>query len=210
MGILVLLISSILTYLLTSIIYQRLVVNYPEYAFDKSHIMKLGSFILNLFLQFKFLNTIALLNIPRHSILNTILVIICFFSIAFISSCISIICFIDILIYEIPNELSLLIGLFMVPVSLVLYSGSSILTGIIIFSLYLGIALLTDNFGMGDVKLSLALGIGIKFNLLLKFVFLSFLLAFIFSIIKILKNKSNIKKEIPFAPFIALSFILLF
>ena len=139
-----------------------------------------------------------------------LLVPICIMSIIVISSCLAISSAVDILTYELPDELNLLVGISIIPIAFFLYSGLSILTGIAIFIIYFLLAIFTNSFGMGDVKLSLAIGMGLKFSLLFKFIFFAFLFASIFSILKIATKKANLKSEIAFGPYIVLSFILLF
>lgn len=210
MYIFLILLSSIACYFLTSRVYQRLVTNYPEYASDYYQQIKILAVIVNILLQFKFLNKLNTIDFFMYSTAEQILLPICFISIIVISSCLAISSVVDIITYELPDELNLLAGIFMIPIAFFLYSGSSILTGMAIFLIYFLLAILTNSFGMGDVKLALAIGMGLKFSLLFRFMFISFLLASIFSILKIATKKVNLKSDIAFGPYIALSFILLF
>ena len=210
MNIILIFLSSALCYLFTSKLYSRLVVNYPKYAMDKSEYIRYVGILINIVLQLTFFNKLVNLNFADSSMLEKIFIFICFISIILISSCMAIASVVDIATYELPDETSLIILLCMIPISLYLYSGKSLLTGIAIFLIYFILAISTNSFGMGDVKLALALGIGIKFSMLFKFIFLSFLLAAIFILFKFVSKKGDLKTEIAFGPYIALSFILLF
>lgn len=210
MDILLFFLSSILCYLFTSNLYSRLIVSYPEYLTDKPKYINYLGVIINIILQLSFLDKLVNLNFVDSSVLENIFVLICLISITLISSCIAIAVIVDINTFELPDETSLIIFLCMIPISLCLYSGKSLLTGVSIFIIYFILAISTNSFGMGDVKLALALGVGLKLSMLFKFIFLSFLFAAIFSVIKLISNKKNIKSEIAFGPYIALSFILLF
>ena len=210
MNILLIFLSSVLCYLFTSKLYSRLVVNYPKYAFEHSNYIEYLGVIINAILQLIFFKKLVNLSFADSSILELIFIVICFISIIVISSCIAIAFVVDILTYELPDETNLIILICMIPISLYFYSGKSVLTGISIFIIYFIMAICTNNFGMGDVKLALALGIGIEFSMLFRFMFLSFLLATIISIVKLASKKGNLKSEIAFGPYIALSFIMLF
>lgn len=210
MNIFLILLSSIMCYFFTKKIYRRLIVNYPNYASEYSQYINALAIIVNFLLQFKFLNKLNTVNFFMYGTFKQLLVPICIMSIIVISSCLAISSAVDILTYELPDELNLLVGISIIPIAFFLYSGLSILTGIAIFIIYFLLAIFTNSFGMGDVKLSLAIGMGLKFSLLFKFIFFAFLFASIFSILKIATKKANLKSEIAFGPYIVLSFILLF
>lgn len=210
MNIFLIIMSSLISYVLSGKIYSRLAVIYPEYNIKKGWTIKYLSILINAILQFAFLNKISGVNFIESNSMHKLFLITCFISLILISSCIACSCIIDLHVFELPDETNLIILLSMIPISLYFYSGKSILTGLIIFLIYFALALYTDSFGMGDVKLAVALGLGIKLSMTLKFMFLSFLFAAIVGIFKIIIKKTDLKSEIAFGPYIALSFILLF
>ena len=189
---------------------RELVLKYPKYKSNYSKHMMFLAIIINLILQLKFLNKINRMDFLNNNVFMNLAIIICFISIIIISSCLAVSSIIDLLYFELPDELNILIGLSLIPIAIIIYSGKSIFTGIAIFLIYFSFAIFTDSFGMGDAKLALALGFGIKISLLLKFMFLSFLFASIFSTMKIIVHKESLKSEIAFGPYIALSFLLIF
>lgn len=189
---------------------RELVLKYPKYKSNYSKHMMFLAIIINLILQLKFLNKINTIDFLNNDVFMNLAIIICFILIIIISSCLAVSSIIDLLYFELPDELNILIGLSLIPIAIFFYSGKSIFTGIAIFLIYFSFAIFTDSFGMGDAKLALALGFGIKLSLLLKFMFLSFLFASVFSILKIIVYKESLKSEIAFGPYIALSFLLIF
>lgn len=210
MNIFLIIISSLLSIFISRKIYSRLTVLYPDYNLDHSGIIYYISAIVSFILQSSFLDKIVEVNFINCSNLHKIFLIMCFISTILISSCLAVSCVIDWFVYELPDETNLIILLSMIPLSLYLNSGKSLLTGIIIFIIYFALSVWTNSFGMGDVKLAVALAIGLKLSTLFKFIFLSFLFASIFSIIKMVVKRADLKSEIAFGPYIALSFIILF
>lgn len=202
-------ISVFLSSISTKIVNQLLTQKYPKYKSSHFKWMITLSIVINLILQLKLFDKMNVA-LSFNSIYFCCLLFVFTLFMSIISSCLAIAFVIDVLYYELPNELNFLIGILFMPILLFIYSGKTIATGFIIFILYFVLAFFTNSFGMGDAKLSLALGIGIKLNLLLKFMFLSFLFASLFSLIKILKDKMDLKSEIAFGPFIIISFLLIF
>jgi prepilin signal peptidase PulO-like enzyme (type II secretory pathway) len=203
--------STILCLFFTQKLYNRLIVNYPVYASDiPNSFICISGALLNLILQYKLLMKINIENFTNLNIFNQMLFVVSIFSIIIITMCLSISSFVDIEFYELPDELTLLVGIFLVPLSIYLHDGISIITGIILFLIFFMAALLTDNLGMGDVKLVLALGLGIKLSYLIQFMFIAFLGLTLFGAIRALIFKKSLKEEVPFGPFLIASFIILF
>lgn len=198
--------SSLASFILSRIISKKMA---SKYNLGNSIHIAILSTMLNLIIQYKFLKRITLTPINNSEIYFNLMIILCFLLGIVISSCLTVSFIIDLLYFELPNELNLIIGLSLIPFSIFIYSGKSLLTGLSIFIIYFLFAIFTDGFGMGDAKLALALGFGVEFSLLFKFMFLSFLFASIFSIIKIVVYKNKLKSEIAFGPFIVLSFLLI-
>lgn len=198
--------SSLASFMLSRIISKKMA---SKYNLGNSIHIAILSTMLNLIIQYKFLKRITLTPINNSEIYFNLMIILCFLLGIVISSCLTVSFIIDLLYFELPNELNLIIGLSLIPFSIFIYSGKSLLTGLSIFIIYFLFAIFTDGFGMGDAKLALALGFGVEFSLLFKFMFLSFLFASIFSIIKIVVYKNKLKSEIAFGPFIVLSFLLI-
>lgn len=65
------------------------------------------------------------------------------------------------------------------------------------------------SIGGGDVKLLSALGLLVGYYNIYIIIFISFLLAALFGIVRILSKKANAKTSIPFGPFIALGFLVI-
>ena len=198
--------SSLASFMLSRIISKKMA---SKYNLGNSIHIAILSTMLNLIIQYKFLKRITLTPINNSEIYFNLMIILCFLLGIVISSCLTVSFIVDLLYFELPNELNLIIGLSLIPFSIFIYSGKSLLTGLSIFIIYFLFAIFTDGFGMGDAKLALALGFGVEFSLLFKFMFLSFLFASIFSIIKIVVYKNKLKSEIAFGPFIVLSFLLI-
>lgn len=202
--------SSLISSMLSRALNEKIVEKYPKYNLKHSRYTVVLAALINLIVQYKLFNKVTLMSLANSKLHFGILLVFCFLLGIIISGCIAVSCIIDLLYFELPNELNLLIGLSLIPFSILAYSGKSLLAGLLIFAIYFSFAIFTDSFGMGDAKLALALGFGVEFSLLFNFMFLSFLFASIFSIIKIVKYKDKLKSEIAFGPFIILSFLLIF
>ena len=115
---------------------------------------------------------------------------------------------IDALFKELPDENNLIMGVSLFIVSLIILDYKVILTAIFIFIIFFTMSIVTNQFGMGDVKMMTMMGLGFNFDKILNFIFVSFLLASIYSLFKILfrKNKDN---NIAFGPFLIISFLMI-
>ena len=115
---------------------------------------------------------------------------------------------IDVLFKEIPDENNLLLGIALFLVSLILTNYNVIYTAILLFVMFFILSVVTNQFGMGDVKMMSMMGLGFPSDKILSFIFVSFFLASIYSVFKILlkKNKDN---NIAFGPFLIISFLIL-
>lgn len=122
--------------------------------------------------------------------------------------------FIDIKSKKIPNFLTL--GGFVLFLALVIFKGwkqvlSYLLSAVIVFIFMGGISLLSKNkLGMGDAKLSLAVGgiLGVYYWFISLFVASLSALAMIFSLLLLGKSKRN--QPFPFAPFLSLGALAAF
>ena len=204
------LLSSIASCALTWYFNKLLVIKYPKYKSNYIRHMMCLSIIINLILQSKFLHRTNEFSNLSYTQGISIIIIAGLLLLTIVSASLAVSFVIDCLYFELPDELNLLICIALIPVSVLLYSGKSIITGIAIFVIYFLIAIFTDSFGMGDAKLVLGLGMVIKLPLLIKFMFISFLFASIYSIFKMVVFKQDKKSEIAFGPFIVLSFLLMF
>ena len=203
-----LLLSCLLCCVCTIYLNNKIIAKYAKYKHNHLKIMLMLSVAANIALQYKLLNINS--SITRLSTL-------CFLLVVIISSCLSISTVIDILYHELPDEMNLLILISMLPIAIYFYNGHSLITGLIVFVGYFLLASFRDDFGMGDAKFAFATGIGIRFALMFKFVYMSFLLASVFAVILICvdkfilkKNVNVLRKEMAFGPYIALSFVIFF
>lgn len=202
--------ATLLPCVSTKILNQLLIKKYPKYKHNCLNKMIILSLAINLIIQPKLFTKMNEILLTNNENIFYYLTFILALLMTIISSCLAIDFIIDLLYFELPNEINLLIGVLLIPISLFIYSGRTFITAITIFIIYMLLALFTDSFGMGDAKLALALGLGIKFSLLNKFMFVSFLLGSIYSVAKIIKHKTNLKTEIAFGPFIILGFLSIF
>lgn len=84
-----------------------------------------------------------------------------------------------------------------------------LLTSIILFLvLLIANKVSKDSIGMGDVKLIPVISLFLGFSNIFSVIFISLLLSLIFGVILIIKDKKDIKTEIPFVPFIFIGVLL--
>ena len=119
--------------------------------------------------------------------------------------------FIDLLYYEIPNSYNAIIALlgivyiFQAPQSLWV---NLFLGGIIAFVAFLILNIVSGgNLGMGDVKMVGGLGLFLGMNLLLNYIFITFLTGVVISIILLAFKVIGRKDKIAFGPYIGFGFI---
>lgn len=120
---------------------------------------------------------------------------------------------------RIPNSILLamiLIRLIFLALEWILYPDmglamliSSVMGALIGGGLFLLCYFLTrGGIGMGDVKLFAVVGLYVGSGVIMTVVFLSVVASAVYSIIQLLRKKTKLKDEIPFAPFIWIGLIL--
>lgn len=122
----------------------------------------------------------------------------------------SIVCVIDIKQMIIPDSLNIILGL--IGTYLIIRNLTNVadrLIGLLIgFSLFMLIALLTNDMGGGDIKLMAACGLIFGIKGVLFITLFSFITGAIISVLLLLFKIKNRKDKIPFGPFISLSAML--
>ena len=199
-----LIISYILSGVISVLISLYLKNKYDEYKLTNKHLMfifilgVIFNIVLNLKLYVNYKSIES--NIFSSLILNILLTI--------VASCLASSFMIDALFKELPDENNLIMGVSLFIVSLIILDYKVILTAIFIFIIFFTMSIVTNQFGMGDVKMMTMMGLGFNFDKILNFIFVSFLLASIYSLFKILfrKNKDN---NIAFGPFLIISFLMI-
>lgn len=199
-----LIISYILSGVISVLISLYLKNKYDEYKLTNKHLMfifilgVIFNIVLNLKLYVNYKSIES--NIFSSLILNILLTV--------VASCLASSFMIDALFKELPDENNLIMGVSLFIVSLITLDYKVILTAIFIFIIFFTMSIVTNQFGMGDVKMMTMMGLGFNFDKILSFIFLSFLLASIYSLFKILfrKNKNN---NIAFGPFLIISFLMI-
>lgn len=116
---------------------------------------------------------------------------------------------IDVLFKELPDENNLMIGISLFVISILLRNYKCIITSVIIFILFFALSVLTNQFGMGDVKLMTMMGLGFYPDKIISFIFISCLLASIYSILKIIITKDKKDITMAFGPFLIISFLMI-
>lgn len=104
---------------------------------------------------------------------------------------------------EIPDEVSLSAAVALGAIALITLDWRSLLGGAILFSLLFLVALASrGGMGGGDIKLALAIGLGLGWKLGLLALVIAFLVGGILAVILIIAGKRG--KALPFGPFLAL------
>lgn len=114
---------------------------------------------------------------------------------------------IDILFRELPDENNVLIGLSIFLLSVSSLGYKVILSSIIMFTVFFIVSILTGQFGMGDVKMMFFMGLGFLPYKILDFLFITFMLASVYSIFMIIFMKSTKKDTLSFGPFLIIGFL---
>lgn len=119
---------------------------------------------------------------------------------------------IDLDVKIIPNKIIVaIIGLGVINLIMTINNYKLLLGGFLfayIFSVFLYF-ITKKSFGGGDVKLLASLGLLLGYYNIYIVLFLSFLFATIYGLVKIISKKSSFKSAIPFGPFIAMGFVIL-
>lgn len=103
---------------------------------------------------------------------------------------------------EIPDQISLGAALILAVIALITASWGNFLGGALLFAILLLIAVASKGgMGGGDIKLALAIGLGLGWKLGLVALVLAFLVGGVVAIILLFSGKRG--KEVPFAPFLA-------
>lgn len=85
---------------------------------------------------------------------------------------------------------------------------ASLITGAVTTLVFWGMYRLTHGLGLGDVKLMAAAGFFYSIRGIFTIVVFSMLLVAVAGIVMIVKNRRNLKAELPFAPFVAAAAVL--
>jgi len=121
--------------------------------------------------------------------------------------------FIDLKNRIIPDQVLLLL-LIVSLIYLVLFQSqmllNHLLSGIILFIIFLALVVATrgKGMGLGDVKFSFIMGLLLGFPKIIVAFYLSFLTGAIFSLILVILGKKKMKSTIPFGPFLAVSTLI--
>lgn len=195
----VLIISSILS----SIILNKYLIK--KYYPDSKRKMEIQS----LFLLIVFLGIIGYRFYPVAKILNKSLFITVINStiMGIVLGSLSSSYIVDVYFKELPDENNIIIGIGMFALSLQYYGYQVIISSIILFSIFFIVALLTDQFGMGDVKMMFFMGFGLYPHKISQFLFSTFFLATIYALVLIIIKKNKMKDSLPLGPFLIYSFL---
>lgn len=121
---------------------------------------------------------------------------------------------IDMVYMELPNEYNValaLLGLLYIYLAtdVFIVSFTYIISGIIAFSIYLIMMIITGSVGGGDVKMALGIGFFMSYAMLIHWFLLTFLFGAIVAVYFIITKKKTGKDYFPFGPFMAFSAIYL-
>lgn len=133
-----------------------------------------------------------------------------FFTLAFVQSLLLASSAIDLIYQEIPDSYNLAIALLGVVFILHFhtFTGSLVLGGVIAFTVFLILSMITGAVGGGDVKMAGAVGLFLGVGLMTKFMIYSFLSGAIIALILLLMGKKK-NYQFAFGPFIAMTSIYL-
>lgn len=115
---------------------------------------------------------------------------------------------IDMRYRELPDENSIIAGISVFLISLIMGRYSVVLSSVIMFVVFFVISVVTNQFGMGDVKMMSLMALGFLPNKILSFLYTSFFIASVYSIGKLVLKKAGDKK-ISFGPFLIIGFLLI-
>lgn len=114
---------------------------------------------------------------------------------------------IDILFKELPDENNMLIGLTIFLLSVDSLGYKVVFSSIIMFIIFFALSVITGQLGMGDVKMMFFMGLGFLPYKILDFLFITFMLASVYSIFKIIFKKSTRRDALSFGPFLIIGFL---
>ena len=140
---------------------------------------------------------------------NTVSLYIYYLLCSIISSCLATSFVIDILFKELPDENNLMIGISLFIISILSMNYKVIITSIMLFVIFFVISVLTNQFGMGDVKMMAMMALGFNPDKIVSFIFMSCLLAVIYSTLKIIVTKNKKDTNMAFGPFLIMSFLMI-
>lgn len=89
-----------------------------------------------------------------------------------------------------------------------MYLWSGLLTALVCGGVFWLLHRFTKGVGMGDVKLMAVIGLHYGALRIFSIVFLSMLFVAIAGIVLVIKDRGNMKRQLPFAPFVAVAAIL--
>lgn len=197
------LLGFIISMLLSFIIPLYLKNKYSEYNLNKISFRLIS--LLNILIYLLIIYKFNLKNYEYNGILfNSIYLL---YSI--ISSSLATSFIIDVLFKELPDENNLMIGISLFILSIILNDYNGVITSIILFILFFIVSVLTNQFGMGDVKMMAMMGLGFNPDKILPFIFTSCSLAVIYSIIKMIITRNNKDINMAFGPFLIVSFLMI-
>ena len=114
---------------------------------------------------------------------------------------------IDVLFKELPDENNVLIGLCVFLLSVNQLGFNTIWSSTILFVIFFTVSILSGQFGMGDVKMMFFMGLGFLPYKIMDFLFITFTLASMCSIVMMILLKSTKKDVLPFGPFLIIGFL---
>lgn len=114
---------------------------------------------------------------------------------------------IDVLFKELPDENNVLIGLCIFLLSVSQLGFNTIWSSIIVFVIFFTVSILSGQFGMGDVKMMFFMGLGFLPYKIMDFLFITFTLASVYSIVMMILSKFTKKDVLPFGPFLIIGFL---
>ena len=114
---------------------------------------------------------------------------------------------IDVLFKELPDENNVLIGLCIFLLSVNQLGFNTIWSSTILFVIFFTVSILSGQFGMGDVKMMFFMGLGFLPYKIMDFLFITFTLASMCSIVMMILLKSTKKDVLPFGPFLIIGFL---
>lgn len=198
---------------LSNHILNRLMNIYPNYRdIDKKaiYLTVIISILSSIIIQFKVwraLRPIILESNKGLFLLATIMI----FAVAIIvlSSSMSVSAIIDSYFKELPDENNFLIGISLFIISMA-FKEKTLITGLLIFILFLIPALTSSKFGMGDAKLGLALGLGLAISKMVKYIYITCAMFFAYYIVMSILKRGQISREMAFGPFMIVGFLIIF
>lgn len=162
------------------------------------YIFECSIFVFNIYMSYRLINSFGLS--------------LYYFSLMFLINIVMCISIIDYRTRYIPNILLLImfalgaLTIFIIPgVSFI----NSIITATALFLILVLVNRLSKNeIGMGDVRIISIIALFLGYYRVSAVIFISLLISFVYGIVIVIKNKQNLKTEIPFAPFIFIGLVI--